>query len=118
MSQVSLPTSPTSSPLPPPPPLPVTPRPSSLAPSRGCGLRPAEAAAAAGPRGVRGGGAAGPGGAHTHRGGGGGCLVLTDGDVLLWGREGYLRARTGAQPGEWRRVLQAGERRPAMEGGS
>lgn len=45
-------------------------------------------------------------------------MVLTDGDVLLWGREGYLRARTGAQPGEWRRVLQAGERRPAMEGGS
>lgn len=65
---------------------------------------------------------------HTHRGGtgtggvwrrGGGLLgAVTDCDVLLWGREGYLRARTGTQPGEWRRVLQAEERREAMEGGS
>lgn len=30
---------------------------------------------------------------------------------------GYLRARTGARPGEWRRALQAGAARAAMRGG-
>lgn len=30
---------------------------------------------------------------------------------------GYLRARTGARPGEWRRALQAGAARAAMQGG-